>query len=120
MGVTTLQKEKQGDLSEKREAVKAAWHLKVTKWRMVRPQKGAHLHWHACASVAKTMRHRFLLSNLNPYFFTSWSLCSKFDAAGRDIKYPIIGIINAVGSVRHDEIGVRIGVPGPKGITAFH
>jgi hypothetical protein len=53
-------------------------------------------------------------------FFTNGSLCSKFDAAGRNIKYPCIGTINATGSVCHVEIGVRIGVPCPKRITAFH
>ena len=49
----------------------------------------------------------------------SW-LWPKFDAAGGNIKHPCIGSIDAAGSVGHDEIGVRIGVPRPKGITAFH
>ena len=51
----------------------------------------------------------------------SSALCSKFDAAGRNIKYPCLGVINATaGSVCHDEISLRIGVPCPKGIAAFH
>ncbi len=49
------------------------------------------------------------------------ALCSKFDAAGRNIKYPCLGVIDATaGSVCHDEIIFRIGVPRPKGITAFN
>ena len=48
-------------------------------------------------------------------------LCSTFDAAGRNIKYPCLGVINATaGSVCHDEISLRIGVPCPKGITCCH
>ena len=54
-------------------------------------------------------------------FFTNRSLCSEFDAAGRNIKYPWFGIIDATaGPVCHDEIVFRNRVPRPKGITAFH
>ena len=52
--------------------------------------------------------------------FTNWSLSSKFDIAAGDIKYPAIGIIDAIGPVCYDEIRVRIRVPRPKGVTTFH
>lgn len=45
---------------------------------------------------------------------------SKVDVPSRNIKRPVIGIIKATGSVGHDEIVFWIGVPRPKGITAFH
>ena len=42
------------------------------------------------------------------------------DAVGCNIKCPAGGSIQATGSVCHDEIVFGIGVPGPKGVTAFH
>ena len=42
------------------------------------------------------------------------------DAAGCNIKCPAGGSFQATGSVCHDEIVFGIGVPRPKGITAFH
>lgn len=53
-------------------------------------------------------------------FFTNGSLCFKFDAAGRNIEYPCTGSVDAAGSACHDEIGFRIGVPRPKGITGLN
>src|SRR4030095_7805044 len=46
---------------------------------------------------------------------------SLVDSSCRNIEYSYSETIYATaGSVCHDEIVVRIGVPGPKGITAFH
>src|ERR1700752_1094253 len=46
---------------------------------------------------------------------------SLVDSSGRNIKYSYIGTIYATaGSVCHDEIVFRLGVPCPKCITAFH
>lgn len=42
------------------------------------------------------------------------------DISGGNIKCHLIGTIDAVGPVRHNEILVRVDVPRPEGITAFH
>ena len=48
------------------------------------------------------------------------NLLSKLDVVGCNIKGPAAGIIKAGGAVRHHKIVLRIGVPRPQGITAFH
>ena len=52
-------------------------------------------------------------------FFTNGNLL-KFDAAGRNIKLPALGIIEAVGPIGHDEIVFGNGIPSPKAIASFH
>jgi hypothetical protein len=45
----------------------------------------------------------------------------EFYISGRNIKCPGTGTIDAAGgSVGHDEVAFRVGVPGPEGKTAFH